>query len=120
MKAAANKKDFFYLIILILTFITVIIGATYAVFSLVRGFEEGSSSVYTGTFGIWYERGDIIDCNLLTPIEEFDPNDEANIYKNNFKVTNTGTLDGYISIYLEINKNEFSNKTLRYTIIGKL
>ena len=33
-----------------------------------------------------------------------------NVYKNNFKVTNTGSLDSLIKVSIAINKNEFSNK----------
>lgn len=116
MNTATSKKDFFYLVILILTFVTVIIGATYAVYALIYSHREGSSRVYTGTFSVEYLSGDIIDCNLLVPMEKVDLNDETNIYKNNFRVTNTGTLDGDFSLILEINENEFSNETLMYSI----
>lgn len=116
MNTATSKKDFFYLVILILTFITVIIGATYAVYSMIYSHKKGSSSVYTGTFSVEYLSGDIIDCNLLVPMEEVDLNDETNLYKNKFRVTNTGTLDGVFSLILEVNKNQFSNETLMYSI----
>lgn len=116
MNTTANKKDFFYIVVLILTFITVIIGATFAIYSLIFSHKEGTSSVYTGTFSIEYLSGDIINCNLLNPMEEVDLEDETNVYKNNFKVTNTGSLDGLLSVILEINSNEFSNKTLMYSV----
>lgn len=116
MNTTANKKDFFYIVVLVLTFITVIIGATFAIYSLIFSHKEGSSSVYTGTFSIEYLSGDIISCNLLKPMEDVDLEDESNVYKNNFRVTNTGTLDGLIAIVLELNVNEFSNDTLMYSI----
>ena len=116
MNTTANRKDFFYLVVLILTFIIVILGATYAVYTMIYSHKEGTSSVYTGTFSVEYLSGDIIDCNLLTPMESVDLNDDTNIYKNNFRVTNTGTLAGVFSIILEINENEFSDKTLMYSI----
>ena len=116
MNTSANKKDFFYIVVLILTFITVMIGATFAIYSLIFSHEEGSSAVYTGNFSVEYLSGDIINCNLLRPMEELNLEDNSNVYKNKFKVTNTGTLDGVLSIILEINKNEFSNETLMYSI----
>ena len=116
MNTAANKKDFFYIIVLILTFITVIIGATFALYSLIFSHKEGEAAVYTGTFSIEYLSGDIINCNLLRPMEEVNLEDNSNVYKNDFKVTNTGSLDGELSIVLEINVNEFSDQTLMYSI----
>lgn len=116
MNNATGKKDFFYMIVLILTFITVIIGATFALYSLIFSHHEGSSAVYTGTLSIEYLSGDIINCNLLKPVEELVLEDETNIYKNEFKVTNIGSLDSLLSIVLEINVNEFSNETLMYSL----
>lgn len=116
MNTTASKKDFFYIIVLILTFITVVIGATFAIYSLIFSHEEGSSSVYTGTLSIEYLSGEIINCNLLTPMEELILEDESNIYKNKFRVRNIGSLDSKISIVLEINTNEFSNETIMYSL----
>ena len=116
MNTTANKKDFFYIIVLILTFITVIVGATFALYSLIFSHEEGSSAVYTGTLSIEYLSGDIIKFNSLKPRRKLDINDNTNLYKNEFNVTNTGSLDSLLSIVLEINVNEFSNKTLMYSL----
>ena len=109
MNTTTSKKDFFYLIVLILTFITVLIGATFAVYSLIFSHNEGEAEVYTGTFAIQYLSGDIINCNLLKPIDEVDLEDDSNVYKNNFKVTNTGSLDGLLQIFLDIKENEFAD-----------
>lgn len=116
MNTAANKKDFFYIIVLILTFITVILGATFALYSLIFSHKEGSSAVYTGSLSIEYLSGDIIKCNFLKPMEKVRLDDDKNVYRNNFRVTNTGTLDSLLSVILEINENEFSNNTVMYSL----
>lgn len=116
MNNTANKKDFFYIIVLILTFITVIIGATFALYVFIFSQKEGTSAVYTGTLSIEYLSGEIINFNLLYPTEKPSIDTEKNIYKNNFKVTNTGSLDSLIDIGIEISENEFSNETLRYSL----
>lgn len=116
MNTTANKKDFFYIVVLILTFITVILGATFALYSLIFSHEEGSSAVYTGNLSIEYLSGDIINCNFLKPTEEVNLESNTNVYKNNFRVTNSGTLDSLLSVILEINKNEFSNNTVMYSL----
>lgn len=115
----ANKKDMFYIIILILTFITVIVGITFALYSLVFSQEEGSSAVYTGTLSIEYLSGKIIDYNFLYPIDNPSITAENNVYKNTFKVTNTGSLDTLLEIVVEFNQNEFSNNTLKYMLYNE-
>lgn len=116
MNSASSKKEFFYIVVLILTFITVIIGATFALYYWIFSQEEGSSAVYTGTLSIEYLSGDIIDSQLLKPSTQ--PNLETvdNIYRNNFRVTNTGSLDILLDIVVVINENEFSDKTLMYLL----
>lgn len=120
MNNTANKKDIFYIIVLILTFITVVVGATFALYAFIFSQEEGTSAVYTGTFSIKYLSGDKINFHLLYPTEKPTIDTVENVYKNSFEVTNTGSLDGVIEkIVIEINKNEFSNKTLRYSLYDK-
>jgi len=115
----ANKKDIFYIVVLILTFITVIVGATFALYAFIFSQEEGTSAVYTGTLSIEYLSGEIINFNLLYPTEKPTIDTEKNVYKNNFKVTNTGSLDSLITIEIEMKENEFSNKTLQYSLYNK-
>lgn len=119
MNNTANKKDFFYIVVLILTFITVVIGAAFALYSLIFKQEEGTSAVYTGTLSIEYLSGEMINFHRLTPTEKPTIETEKNVYKNNFKVTNTGSLDSLLKIEININKNEFSNETLMYTLYNK-
>lgn len=116
MGGHANRKDFFYVVILILTFITVIIGAAFALYSLIFSQKEGTSAVYTGTLSIEYLSGNIINCDHLYPIENPLISEEKNVYKNNFRVKNTGSLDSLLQIKIDINRNEFSNKTLMYSL----
>ena len=59
----ADKKDIFYIIVLILTFITVIVGATFALYAFIFSQKEGTSAVYTGTLSIEYLSGNIIKVN---------------------------------------------------------
>lgn len=120
MNNTANKKDIFYIIVLILTFITVVVGATFALYVWFFSQEEGTSAVYTGTFSISYLYGDKIDFHLLYPTEKPTIDTVKNVYKNKLTITNTGNLDGRIEkIVIEINKNEFSNKTLKYSLYNK-
>lgn len=116
MNTHADKKDIFYIVVLILTFITVIVGMTFALYSLIFKQKEGSSAVFTGTLSIEYLSGNIIDCNLLYPTEKPSIETEHNIYKNNFRVRNTGSLESILQIDILINQNEFSSKTLKYIL----
>lgn len=116
MNNTADKKDLFYIIVLILTFITVIVGATFALYSLIFSQKEGTSAVYTGTLSIEYLSGNIINFNFLYPTEKPNFEAEKNVYRNTFKVTNSGSLDSLLKIQIDISQNEFSNKTLKYTL----
>lgn len=118
MNNTAEKKDFFYVIVLILTFIAVIVGAAFAIYTFLHRQEEGSSAVYTGTLSIEYLSGNIINCNLLYPTESPTYNETENVYKNSFKVTNIGTLDSIITVNVEINRNEFSDEVLKYKLFN--
>ena len=113
-----KKKDFFYIVILVLTLVVVIVGATIAAFYFLKQQEEGASNVYTGTLAISYLSGDIIDFNLLYPT--YDPNYDTknNVYRNNFRVKNVGTLDSVISVVVDINRNEFSDDVILYKLFN--
>lgn len=113
-----KKKDFFYVIILILTLVVVIVGASIAAFYFLKQQDEGASNVYTGTLTISYLSGEIIDFNLLYP--SYNPVYETteNVYRNNFRVKNTGTLDSVISVVVDINENQFSDGVLLYKLFN--
>ena len=114
----ASRKDFFYIIVLILTFITVVIGLTFAIYNWIFSQKKGTSAVYTGTLTIEYLSGNIIDFHLLFPIDEPSFDTVDNVYRNNFRVTNTGSLDGIVKVDLNILSNEFSDNTLKYVLFN--
>ena len=116
MEGHVNRKDFFYVVILILTFITVIVGAAFALYSFIFSQEEGTSAVYTGTLSIEYLSGNIINCTDLIPREKPNISDEENVYKNTFKVKNLGSLDSLLQVKINISGNQFSDDTLMYAI----
>ncbi len=118
MNTTADKKNFYYITILILTFIAVIVGATFAVYTFLHSQKEGGSEVYTGTLAIEYFTGNIINFKEIFPTNEPSFTEEDNVYKNTFKVTNTGTLDGILDISVEIVKNEFSEGVLKYKLFN--
>lgn len=116
MDGHASKKDFFYIVVLILTFITVIVGVAFAIYAWVHRQEEGSSAVYTGTLTIEYLSGNVIDFHLLYPASKPNINTTTNVYRNDFRVTNTGNLDGIVTVTIDVINNEFSNNTLKYVL----
>lgn len=113
-----KKKDFFYVVILILTLVVVIVGATIAAFYFLRQQDEGASNVYTGTLLISYISGEIIDFNLLTPSYNPEYDTVNNVYRNNFRVKNTGTLDSVITVVVDVNENEFSDGLILYKLFN--
>ena len=119
MQRADIKKNIFYYTLLIMTLIIAIIGATYATYIFLHKQKEGTSAVYTGTLTINYISGDIIKCQNLIPIETPNFNTKDRVYRNNFQVKNTGTLNSLVTIYLDINTNEFSDNNLFYSLYNK-
>ena len=118
MNTSTDKKDFFYIIVLALTLIAVLIGTTFAIYTLLHKQKEGSSAVYTGTLSIEYLSGNIINFNYLYPVIKPALTDTKNVYKNTFRVKNTGSLDSLLLMTLDITHNEFSNQTLMYTLFS--
>ena len=116
VESSTKKKDLFYIIVLILTLITMIIGATFAYFKLVGSQKEDNTILYTGTLKINYINGTEIENPELLPIENVDYNTHDKVYRNNFEITSTGTLDQTISIDLEITQNDFQENSLKYIL----
>lgn len=114
-----EKKKLFYMIVLLLTLITMIIGATLAYLNLVGSQKEEGTILYTGTVKINYIDGKYIDNPELLPMSNVDYNTKNNVYRNNFAITSTGTLDQTISIDMEITKNEFNEKSLKYIVYSE-
>jgi len=113
---SADKKKIFYMIVLILTFVAMIIGATLAYFSLIASQEKEGTVLYTGTLQINYIDGTYIKNPELIPTKNVNYNTTKGVYRNNFAVTSSGTLDQTISVELEVSKNEFTKNGLKYAI----
>lgn len=107
------------MIVLILTLITMIIGATLAYFSLVASQQEEGTVLYTGKLEINYIDGVYIKNPTLLPMSEPNYNTYENVYRNNFSVTSSGTLEQTISVELEISNNEFQENAIKYIIYNE-
>ena len=118
MNSTEDKKNFFYMTVLILTLISVIVGAAFAIYTFLHSQKEGSSTVYTGTLSIEYLEGNIIYLHDIYPTSKPNIETTENVYRNTFKVTNTGTLSGKLSLYLDISKNTFSEGALKYRLFN--
>lgn len=111
-----EKKKIFYMIVLILTLITMIIGATIAYFSLIASQKEEGTVLYTGTLEINYIDGVYIKNPELMPLKTVNYNTYKDVYRNNFTVSSSGSLDQIISIDLEVSTNEFQQNALKYVV----
>ena len=116
MNESKRKNDIFYLIVLVLTLITMVVGITFTYFSLLASEEEDSTRVQTGSLSINYIDGKVFDAYALLPIEEPTLKTLYSVYKKKFSVSSDGTLDQTLDIYLTIAKNEFTNNSLRFAL----
>ena len=105
-----------YVIILILALIVMLAAGTYAYFMLLISNDEDSTELYTGTLSVDYSQGDIVYLDSFYPRTEPTLTDLDYAYSNTFSVTNTGTLDGKLSMKLEINDNTFTNGAIKYVL----
>ena len=116
-----TKKNIFSIITLVLTLLVFIVATTFAYFSVVASREKDSTKIYTGTVLINYHQGDIIKGVNIVPATNFKDTEptievEQNVYKNNFSVSNSGTLPVVLTINIDIINNEFSNNILKYIL----
>ena len=118
IESSNEKKKLFYMIILILTLITMIIGATLAYFSLIGSQKKDSTTLYTGTLQITYIDGTYIKNPDLYPLNNVTYDTYDKVYRNTFSVASSGTLDQTISIDLEVTTNEFSENALKYAVFN--
>lgn len=118
IESSAEKKKIFYMIVLILTFITMIIGATLAYFLLIASQKEEGTVLYTGKLEINYIDGTYVKDAELMPVSNVTYNTYEGVYRNNFRVASSGTLNQTISVDLEVTLNEFSQNVLRYGIFN--
>lgn len=116
MNQSKRKNDIFYLIVLILTLITMVVGITFTYFSLMASEKEDSTKVQTGLLAINYIDGKVLDTYALIPINEPTLKTNLSVYKKEFSVSSSGTLDQTLDIYLTINNNEFTNNALMFSI----
>ena len=79
------------------------------------GFEY-KETIKTGTLAINYVDGNAIDTYALMPINEPDLSTEYSVYKKNFSVRSTGTLDQTLDIYMYITNNQFDDNILGYSL----
>ena len=107
-----------YFIILILTLFFVLVSTTISYFSLVKSQNEEGTKLYTGKLEINYIDGVYIKNPKLTPREEPNYNTYDNVYRNNFIVSSSSTLNQTISIDMEITKNDFPSDVIKYMIFN--
>ena len=118
MESSEEKKRIFYTIVLILTLITMIVGATLAYFSLIGSQKEEGTVLYTGKLEINYIDGVYIRNPELMPMKEPGYDTYEGVYRNTFAVASSGTLDQTISIELQITNNEFRENAIKYAIFN--
>ncbi len=116
IESSENKKKLFYLIVLVLTFITMIIGATLAYFMLKASQKEEGTVLYTGTLQINYINGIYLENPELLPLKNVTYNSYKDVYRNNFAISSSGTLDQIIAVDLDISKNEFAANAIKYAL----
>ena len=119
VESSTKKKELFYIIVLILTLITMIIGATFAYFKLVGSQKKDSTVLYTGTLRINYIDGVYVYDPELLPMDNVGYNTYDNVYRNTFEILSTGTLDQNIEINFEVTKNDFSDGALKYIVFNQ-
>ena len=118
MENSESKKSIFYMIVLILTLITMIIGATLAYYKLLSSQKEEGTKFYTGQLEINYIDGVYMKNPELIPVDKPDYNTYDSVYRNSFSVASSGTLDQTISLEIEIGINEFSKGSLKYILFN--
>lgn len=111
-----SKNDIFYLIVLVLTMITMIIGITFTYFSFIAKEKDDSTKVKTGSIAINYIDGIAINSNGLIPRKEPSLGESYAVYTKRFAVSSSGTLDQTLDIYIKVTKNEFLNNNLKFAL----
>lgn len=119
MESSESKKRMFYMIVLLLTLITIIIGATLVYFSLVASQKEEGTVLYTGKLEINYIDGVYIQNPELYPIKNPGYNTYNYVYRNNFSVASSGTLEQVIAVELQVSNNEFRENAIKYAIYNE-
>lgn len=110
-----RPKYLLFTITTILTIFVLALGATFSYYGIVASQEKDSTRVYSGSLSINYKDGNIISQTLF-PISEPNLNTTDYLYRNNFTVSSTSTIDQLISINLEITTNEFVTNSLKFAL----
>lgn len=116
MDNSKSKRDIFYLILLVLTLITMLVGITFTYYSLMISEDEDSTQIKTGTLSINYIDGRKIDTYALLPINEPSLNSKYSVYKKHFSVNSSGTLDQVLDLYINVTENEFVSESLKFAL----
>ena len=119
MESSESKKSLFYMIVLVLTLIIMIIGATMAYFSLMSSQKEEGTVLYTGKLEINYIDGVYIRNPELIPTKNPGYNTYKGVYRNSFSVASSGTLEQTISLELEVANNEFIENAIKYAVYNE-
>lgn len=119
IESSEGKKRIFYIVVLVLTLIVTIISTTIAYYSFVQSQKPESTELYTGKLEIDYIDGVYIRNPELWPKKTVDFNTKENVYRNNFAVTSSGTLDQTITIDLNMAYNEFKEGALKYKLYSE-
>lgn len=119
MESSESKKSLFYMIVLILTLIIMIIGATMAYFSLLDSQEEEGTVLYTGKLEINYIDGVYIKNPELIPLKNPGFDTYKGVYRNTFSVASSGTLEQTITLELAVANNEFTENAIKYAIFNE-
>lgn len=118
MESSESKKRIFYTIVLFLTLVAMIISTTIAYFSFVESQKDEGTELYTGRLEIDYIDGVYIKNPELWPLTNVNFNTKEKVYRNNFAIISSGTLDQTIAIELKITNNEFSDGALKYKLFS--
>lgn len=110
------KINIFYVLILILSLVVITIGGTLTYYTLVGKEKDDSTEVRTGTLYINYVDGKTINATDLYPIDEPTIDSDSYVYRKEFSVESTGTLDQTLDIYVDVTKNEFIDGHLMYSL----
>ena len=119
MENSESKKSLFYMIVLILTLIIMIVATTMAYFSLLDSQKEEGTVLYTGKLEINYIDGVYMKNPELIPIKNPGYNTYEGVYRNNFSIASSGTLEQTIDLELEVANNEFSTNAIKYAIFNE-
>lgn len=114
MNIKFSRKEKFLIVFYLFMILFLGVGISLSFFLLADSAPKDSTKVYAGTIEINYIQGSRIYTEKLEPIPEPDFNTTEKIYRNEFVVKTTGTLEQSVQIGFDISKNQFSTDSLRY------